>query len=163
MFRSDREALKKFLIEEARAKLERPTPVAIEKRTMGIEREEAALRAVESVRAAGGTAHYRSVNLLDGPAVAAILDEIRFRNGRIDVLLHAGGIEISRKIEEKEPVEFDLVFDIKADGFFSILKGARGSRSGRPSSSLRLPAASGTRAKPTTARRTTCSASGPPT
>ncbi len=126
LFRSDREALKKHLIEEAKAKGEKPTPVVIDRRILGVEREEAALRAVESVQTAGGTAHYQSVNLLDGPAVAAIVDEIRKAHGRIDVLLHAGGIEISRRLQEKEAAEFDLVFDIKADGFFSILKGADG-------------------------------------
>ena len=42
------------------------------------------------------------------------------------MLVHAGGIEISRKLSEKEAREFDLVFDIKADGFFSLLKAAEG-------------------------------------
>ncbi len=47
-------------------------------------------------------------------------------HGRIDVLVHAGGIEISRKLSEKEAKEFDLVFDIKADGFFSPAARGRG-------------------------------------
>ena len=93
---------------------------------MAVERADAALRAVESVEAAGGHAVWRSLNLLDGPAVGAVVDEIRQRHGRIDVLVHAGGIEISRKLSEKEAREFDLVFDIKADGFFSLLKAADG-------------------------------------
>ncbi len=126
LFRTDREALKRHLIEAAKAKGEKPTPAVIDRRILGVEREEAALRAVESVRAAGGTAHYRSVNLLDGPSVASVVDEVRKAYGRIDVLLHAGGIEISRKLQEKEAAEFDLVFDIKADGFFGVLKAAEG-------------------------------------
>ena len=93
---------------------------------MAIERSDAALRAVESVEAVGGKALWRSANLLDGPAIAGIVDEIRKAHGRIDVLVHAGGIEISRKLSEKEAREFDLVFDIKADGFFSLLKAAEG-------------------------------------
>ncbi|HSD29700.1 MAG TPA: SDR family NAD(P)-dependent oxidoreductase [Vicinamibacteria bacterium] len=126
LFRRDREKLKLALIEEARARGERPTPVAIDRQILGVERSEAALRAIESVEAAGGRAHWRSANLLDGPAIGAIVEEIRTCHGRIDVLVHAGGVEISRKLGEKEAREFDLVFDIKADGFFSLLKAAEG-------------------------------------
>jgi hypothetical protein len=100
--------------------------VQIDRRLAAIERSEAALRAIEAVQAAGGVAHYHSVNLLDGPAVAAVIEHVRRDHGRIDVLLHAGGIEISKPLPAKEPKEFDLVFDIKADGFFSLLKAAQG-------------------------------------
>ena len=41
--------------------------------------------------------------------------------GRIDVLLHAAGIERSHTLPDKDPREFDLVFDVKADGFFNLL------------------------------------------
>ena len=126
LIRQDRERLKLALIEEAKAKGERPTPVAIDRQIMAVERADAALRAVEGVEAAGGRALWRSANLMDGPAIAAIVDEIRKAHGRIDVLVHAGGIEISRKLSEKEAKEFDLVFDIKADGFFSLLRAAEG-------------------------------------
>jgi malonyl CoA-acyl carrier protein transacylase len=126
LFRSDKEALKRKLIDELKAAGERPTPVMVDKRIMAIERAEAALRAIETVQAAGGVAYYHSVNLLDGPAVAAAIDDVRSRYGRIDVLLHAGGIEISKSLDAKPPQEFDLVFDIKADGFFSLLKAAQG-------------------------------------
>jgi NAD(P)-dependent dehydrogenase (short-subunit alcohol dehydrogenase family) len=126
LIRHDREKLKAALIEEARAKGEKPTPVVIDRQIMGVERSEAALRAIESVEAAGGKAHWRSANLLDGPAIGAIVEEIRKSHGRVDVLVHAGGVEISRKLSEKEAKEFDLVFDIKADGFFSLLKAAEG-------------------------------------
>ena len=126
LIRQDREKLKLALIEEARQRGEKPTPVAIDRQIMAVERSDAALRAVESVEAVGGRALWRSANLLDGPAVSAIVEEIGKAHGRIDVLVHAGGIEISRKLSEKEAREFDLVFDIKADGFFSLLKAAEG-------------------------------------
>jgi NAD(P)-dependent dehydrogenase (short-subunit alcohol dehydrogenase family)/acyl carrier protein len=126
LIRRDREQLKRVLIDEAKAKGEKPTPVMIDRQIMAIERSEAALRAIETVEAAGGKAVWRSANLLDGPALTAIVEEVKSSFGRIDVLVHAGGIEISRKLSEKEAREFDLVFDIKADGFFSLLKAAEG-------------------------------------
>jgi len=126
LVRQDREKLKLALIEEARAKGERPTPVLIDRQIMAVERADAARRAVEGVEAAGGRARWRSTDLTDGPAIAGIVDEIRKAHGRIDVLVHAGGIEISRRLSEKEAREFDLVFDVKADGFFSLLRAAEG-------------------------------------
>lgn len=125
LFRQDKDALKQQLIAEAKAAGEKPTPVIIEKKLAMIERSEAALRAIESVETAGGTAVYRSVNLLDGPALTAVVAEIGEQYGRIDVLIHAGGIEISKGLSAKEAAQFDLVYDIKADGFFSLLHAAQ--------------------------------------
>ncbi len=125
LFRSDADALKKQFIEEARAAGKRPTPVEVEKKMGAIERSEAALRAVEAVRDAGGTVHYRAVNLLDGPALSEIVDEIRQQFGRIDVLVHAGGLLVDRTLPNKEPDQFNLVFDVKVDGFFNILHAAQ--------------------------------------
>ncbi|MCP4423408.1 MAG: SDR family NAD(P)-dependent oxidoreductase, partial [Chloroflexi bacterium] len=125
-FRADKEALKQQLIAETKAAGERPTPVLIEKQIVAVEREEAALRAIEAVKAAGGVAHYRCVDLLDGTAVMSIVDEIREKYGCIDVLIHAAGVEISRALPDKDQQQFDLVFDVKADGFFNLLRAARG-------------------------------------
>jgi NAD(P)-dependent dehydrogenase (short-subunit alcohol dehydrogenase family) len=126
LFRQGRETLKNALIAEARDAGEKPTPKQIDDKIMGIERSEAALRAIEAVEAAGGTAYYYSLDLRDGEKVTAVVDDIRQRHGKIDVLLHAGGLLIDRTLPNKEPHQFALVFDIKADGFFSLLKAAKG-------------------------------------
>ncbi|HET7754615.1 MAG TPA: SDR family NAD(P)-dependent oxidoreductase, partial [Anaeromyxobacteraceae bacterium] len=124
LFRQGRERLKEALIAESKARGEKPTPVAIDRQLMAIERQEAALRALTSVQAAGGTAHWHAVNLLDDASVRAAVDEIRRVSGRIDALVHAGGIEISRALPDKPDDEFARVFDIKANGFFSLLRAA---------------------------------------
>jgi NAD(P)-dependent dehydrogenase (short-subunit alcohol dehydrogenase family) len=126
LFRKSRDELKAALINEAKAAGEKVTPAQIDKRLMSVERAEAALRAIESVEAAGGTAYYFSGDLRDSAAVQAAIDDLRQRYGRIDVLLHAGGLEISRSLPDKDPAQFDLVFDVKADGFFNLLKAAAG-------------------------------------
>jgi NAD(P)-dependent dehydrogenase (short-subunit alcohol dehydrogenase family)/acyl carrier protein len=125
LFRTDQDGLKQKLIEEMKTAGEKPTPVKIDKQLFAIERSEAALRAMEAVTAAGGRPLYYSVNLLDAHAIAQVVDDIRQRHGRIDVLLHAGGVEISRSLPDKEPEEFDLVFDVKTEGFFNILHAAK--------------------------------------
>ena len=59
-------------------------------------------------------------------AVAAVVDEVRQQSGRIDLLLHAAGIEISRSLPDKPAEQFDLVVDVKADGWFNLLRAAGG-------------------------------------
>ena len=126
LYRQGREALKAALIEEARASGIRPTPAQIDRQLAAVERSEAALRSVEAVEAAGGTAHYHSLDLRDGDAAAAVIEDIRQRYGRIDVLIHAAGLLVDRTLPDKEPAQFDLVFDVKADGFYHLLHAARG-------------------------------------
>jgi hypothetical protein len=124
-FRQDRDGLKSAIAERIKAAGDRPTPVAIERELARYERLDAALTAIRAVEACGGTAHYHSVDLTDADAVAAVMDDVRERSGRIDVLLHAAGLEISRDLPDKEPREYDLVFDVKSDGWFNVFHGAR--------------------------------------
>jgi NAD(P)-dependent dehydrogenase (short-subunit alcohol dehydrogenase family) len=118
---TDKEGLMRDLHARLKVRGERATPALVEKELAGLERAQAACAAIEAVRAAGGTARYYSVNLTDADAVAKIIGEVRERSGRIDVLLHAAGIERSRFLPDKDPREFDLVFDVKADGWFNLL------------------------------------------
>ncbi len=120
-FVSDKDGLKRDLFARIQARGERATPALVEKELAGLERAQAAQSAIDAVRAAGGTAHYFSVNLADGEAITKVIDQVRQRSGRIDVLLHAAGIERSHFLPDKDPREFDLVFDVKSDGWFNLL------------------------------------------
>jgi NAD(P)-dependent dehydrogenase (short-subunit alcohol dehydrogenase family) len=120
----DRDAFKGVLAARIKERGERPTPVVIEKELARFERLTAALAAIDAVRAAGGTPHYHAVDLTDPDAVARVMEGVRTTSGRIDVLLHAAGLEISRALPDKEPREFDLVLDVKSDGWFNVLTAA---------------------------------------
>ena len=124
-FRGDRDGLKVTIAERMKAAGDHPTPVTIERELARFERLYAALTAIQSVEAAGGTVHYHSVDLTDADAVAAAIDDVRRLSGRIDVLLHAAGLEISRNLPDKEPREYDLVFDVKSDGWFNVFHAAQ--------------------------------------
>ncbi|MGB7556537.1 MAG: SDR family oxidoreductase, partial [Candidatus Korobacteraceae bacterium] len=121
-FVNDKDGLKRDLFARIQASGQRATPALIDKELAALERAQAAQSAIDAVRAAGGTAHYFSVNLTDTVAVANIINQVRERSGRIDVLLHAAGIERSHFLPDKEPREFDLVFDVKSDGWFNLLR-----------------------------------------
>jgi acyl transferase domain-containing protein/acyl carrier protein len=121
-FATDRDGLKKEIFERLKAKGERATPALVEKELARLERLAAALAAIRAVEAAGGTVHWYSGDLRDAARVREIVSELLARSPRVDVLLHGAGLEISRFLVDKEPREFDLVFDVKADGFFNLLK-----------------------------------------
>ncbi len=118
---TDKDGLKRDLFTRIQSRGERATPALVEKELAALERAQAALTAIEAVRAAGGTAHYFSVNLADTDGVARVIEQVRQRSGHIDVLLHAAGLERSHFLPDKDPREFDLVFDVKADGWFNLL------------------------------------------
>ena len=121
-FVSDKDGLKRDLFARIQASGQRATPALVEKELAGLERAQAAQSAIDAVRAAGGTAQYFSVNLTDTAGVADIINQVRERSGHIDVLLHAAGIERSHFLPDKDPREFDLVFDVKSDGWFNLLR-----------------------------------------
>ena len=121
-FVSDKEGLKRDLFARIQARGERATPALVEKELAVLERAQAALTAINAVRAAGGTPHYFSVNLTNADAVAEVIGQVRQRSGRIDVLLHAAGMERSHFLPDKDPREFDLIFDVKSDGWFNLLR-----------------------------------------
>ena len=123
-FMTDRDGFKTIISERIKAAGKRPTPVLIERELTRYERLQSALTAVQAVRAAGGEAYYHTVDLLDADAVAKVVADVRDRHGRIDVLLHAAGLEISRGLADKDRREYDLVFDVKSDGWFNILHAA---------------------------------------
>ena len=118
---TDKEDLKHDLFERLKARGERATPAMVEKEIASLERARAALTAIQAVKGSGGTARYYSVNLLDHGAVAGVMRDIAAQAGRIDVLVHAAGLEISHLLADKKPAEFDLVFDVKSDGWFNLL------------------------------------------
>ncbi len=93
----------------------------VERELARLERLAAARSAIDAVRAAGGEAHYHSVDLTDGDAVARVVGDVAARHGRIDVLLHAAGLDISHALPDKEPREYDLVFGVKSDGWFNLM------------------------------------------
>jgi NADP-dependent 3-hydroxy acid dehydrogenase YdfG len=124
-YAEDRDGFKTDLAARLRERGERPTPVLIDRELARYERSQAALAAVQAVERAGGSVHYHSVDLTDPGAVEKAMTDVRATSGRIDVLLHAAGVEISHTLPDKEPGEFDLVLGVKGDGLFNVLHAAR--------------------------------------
>jgi len=120
-FTSDRDGLAREIFQRLKASGERATPAMVERQLAALERGQAALAAQRAIREAGGRAVYHQLDLRDPEAVAAALDQVRQEHGRVDVLLHAAGLEISHPLPDKEVQEFDLVFGVKSDGWANLM------------------------------------------
>jgi NAD(P)-dependent dehydrogenase (short-subunit alcohol dehydrogenase family) len=122
-FVSDRDGLKLELAARIAEKGDRATPAVVERELARIERSRAALDAIEAVEHAGGTVHWYQVDLTDGAAVQAVMAAVVEESGAVDALVHCAGLEISHFLPDKPQREYDLVFDVKANGWFHLLKG----------------------------------------
>ena len=120
-FSSDREGLKRELADRIKERGERPTPKLVERELSRIERARAALDAIEAVREAGGKAYWHQVDLTDPERVSAAVTDVLRDSGRIDALIHCAGLEVSHFLPDKPQAEFDLVFDVKVNGWFNLL------------------------------------------
>ena len=121
-FAADRDGLKREIFERIKASGERATPAMVERELARIERADAALSAIKAIERSGGTAHYHSVDLTDSAGVTSVMEEILTSHDRIDVLVHAAGVEISHFLPDKPRSEFDLVFDVKSNAWHSLMQ-----------------------------------------
>jgi len=127
-FNTDKEGLKRDLAERIRQAGERPTPKLVERDLARIERGRAALDAIDAIERAGGKAHWHQVDLTDAGEVATAVAD----SGKVDVLMHCAGTEISHFLSDKSQPEYDLVFDVKAHGWLNLLAGLEAAGTGAP-------------------------------
>ncbi|MBI3038240.1 SDR family NAD(P)-dependent oxidoreductase, partial [bacterium] len=76
---------------------------------------------LKKLRGSGSEAIYLRCDLADGPAVDRAVGLIQRLYSRIDLLIHAAGIEISRNLANKSPEEIDLVYRVKVAGLVNLL------------------------------------------
>ncbi len=121
----NRKWLKKDIAQRIQAAGGKPTPVQVEKEVAALGRQQAIFDAIRQVEQAGGTAHYVACDAADAASLGALIDHIQRRHGRLDVIIHAAGVERSHLLPDKSADEFDLVFGGKADGFFNLIQACR--------------------------------------
>ena len=159
-FATDREGLKTDIIERLEPAGERPTPVMVEKELARLERLAAAQAAIDAVHAAGGQAHYHSVDLTDGEAVAADRQR-RGRAARPDRRAAARRRPGDQPLPARQGAERVRPRVRRQERRLVQPHAARSATCpwAPPSPSAPWPAASATSARPTTPRPTTCCAS----
>ncbi|MDH3998900.1 MAG: SDR family NAD(P)-dependent oxidoreductase, partial [Desulfuromonadales bacterium] len=76
---------------------------------------------LQRIKEAGGQPLYRSVDLRDAEAVAAVIADVRAEYGPIKGLIHGAGVLADRLINDKTAEQFEQVFSTKIDGLNSLL------------------------------------------
>jgi NAD(P)-dependent dehydrogenase (short-subunit alcohol dehydrogenase family) len=138
----DPPSLRRALLERLRA-AER-TPLMIETALARVLTDRQ-IRATLAALARLGVPHrYHAVDVRDGAAFAALIDDVYARHGRLDAVIHGAGVIEDKLLKHKTRESFDRVFDTKVgpaevlatklrDGlrflvFFSSVSGTFGNR-----------------------------------
>jgi acyl transferase domain-containing protein/NAD(P)H-dependent flavin oxidoreductase YrpB (nitropropane dioxygenase family) len=116
----DEAELRRHFLGLPRAAGERITPVQIEEQIRAVMHRREARETVDALRRAGAEVEYRRADMRNENDVAALLDGIHARFGRLDGVIHGAGIIEDRLLSEKETASFDRVFDTKADSAFLL-------------------------------------------
>jgi NAD(P)-dependent dehydrogenase (short-subunit alcohol dehydrogenase family)/acyl carrier protein len=98
------------------------TPKAVGEKYRAIAAGREVRQTLERVVAAGATAVYRRVDVRDGAAVAAVLDEVRREHGPVRGVIHGAGVLADAKIEDKTPEQFRRVYETKVGGLRVLLQ-----------------------------------------
>ena len=101
-------------------------PAELRAQVQQIERSREVRRALARLEGAGAEVRYLAVDLLDRPALAAALAEVRAAWGPITGLVHAAGVLADRAIEHKTDAEFARVLATKIEGLESALAATAG-------------------------------------
>ncbi len=119
---NDPEQLKFAILQRLSKNGQKATPAIINQEIAALERAAATLKTMETIQQFGGRAVYLPCDVSDAKAVKDVVDQILQKEERVDVLIHAAGVEKSRKLESKSEEEFRQIINVKATGFFNLVK-----------------------------------------
>ena len=118
----DRPGLKQAMIEQARNTQENINPAQIEKQLAVLENQARIQQALDEIAQSGGQAVYFTCDVTDQNQVDDLVSQVFAQYGRVDVFIHAAGMEKSRLIKNKSEDEFRQVFEVKVMGFFHLMR-----------------------------------------
>jgi len=91
---------------------------------VGVARGDHAVQTVEQIRQAGGSAEAASLDVTDAPAVAALIEEISTRHGRIDILVNNAGITRDQLMLRMKRDDWDAVLATNLTAAFTSVHAA---------------------------------------
>jgi NAD(P)-dependent dehydrogenase (short-subunit alcohol dehydrogenase family)/acyl carrier protein len=77
---------------------------------------------LERIRTAGSRVMYRSADVRDEAAMAAVIEEARTQFGGIDGVIHGAGVIEDKLLCDKTPESFDRVFGAKVESALILLR-----------------------------------------
>jgi malonyl CoA-acyl carrier protein transacylase len=118
-------ALEARAMEDLKARGERVTPVALQKALAPKQKAAEVFRNLNRLQELGASVLYAPVDVTDAKAVAEAVSWARSQWGRIDGVIHAAGMEISKDLASKDRAQFESVFNVKAKGWDALMAATR--------------------------------------
>jgi acyl transferase domain-containing protein len=119
-------ALKRALIEDARAQGRTVTLAEIGAHVARIAASREVTETLAAIKAAGGEARYLAVDVTDAERLRIALEAIRVEWGPITAVVHGAGVLADKRIEDKSSDQFDRVFNTKVEGLRALLGATEG-------------------------------------
>ncbi len=113
--------IKQILLQEAKEEGEKISPRDLQWRARQIRSGREIRDTMRQLEEAGSKARYASVDVRDGDALAALLDDVRSQWGPVSGIIHGAGVLADALIEKKTPEQFDKVFGTKIEGLQALL------------------------------------------
>ena len=123
---ADENALKRALLDHARAQGSSPTPAELLARVRAVQGNREIHDTLAAIARAGAQARYETVDVADAIALEAMLVRVRREWGPIAGFVHAAGVLADKRIAEKTDAQFDAVFDTKVAGLHALLAATSG-------------------------------------
>jgi acyl transferase domain-containing protein/NAD(P)-dependent dehydrogenase (short-subunit alcohol dehydrogenase family) len=79
-----------------------------------------------------GRFEYKTLDLLDEAAVERVVDEVLRRHGRLDLVVHGAGVQVSKVLPKKSLADFRRIVATKLGGLGSIHRACRRRAPARP-------------------------------
>jgi NAD(P)-dependent dehydrogenase (short-subunit alcohol dehydrogenase family)/acyl carrier protein len=98
------------------------TPAAVQAEYSRIVRDREIRGALERIAAAGSKAIYRSVDVRDEGAMAAVIAEAESTFGPLEGVIHGAGVIEDKLLRDKTPESFDRVFGTKIESALALTR-----------------------------------------
>lgn len=119
---TDRQGLKQDILRNLAETGKKPSLVQAEEKIASLERTAATLRNMKIIQASGAHVDYLACDVAVPTVVNNVVEKVLSTAGRVDVFIHAAGVEYSRKLESKSRAEIEQTLAVKATGFFHLYK-----------------------------------------
>ncbi|MCA1819792.1 MAG: SDR family NAD(P)-dependent oxidoreductase, partial [Halobacteriales archaeon] len=121
-------AMEATVMADLKARGEKVTPVSIQKAMEPRRKAADVHRNLARLQELGATVLYAPVDVTDAATVKEAVAWARAQWGRVDGVIHAAGVEVSKDLASKDRAQFDAVFSVKAKGWDALMAATRDDR-----------------------------------
>ncbi len=119
---TDAMQLKRLIMQELKAKGEKPTPAKVGKIFNGLASKREIKQTLTDIEAYGGQAVYLAVNVLNVGELKSAVAKAEQQLGKITGVIHGAGRLADKLIENKTEWDFEAVYSVKTEGLLALLQ-----------------------------------------